>query len=276
MITSRVIARTPPPAFLFPDQRFQRPEPEAFQSDRLAPGLGGGGDLVASEVRVKRSFRRTISFFRAPPKRGRRVFTASFSCVKRFFLKKNRSLQDRPGRRWRRVFSASDFRVKRFFFKKNLSLRARPGGRRRRLSKEGRSPCQPGFSAILRSVKTEAFRPQKTARRRAERLPSVFVSDDSIGARNLTKPPFGSKGLSALFSGGAGRLSSPWPRRPARFRARRRYTQGPFPPQPDSEAFLNFLVDSRSLDGARRRGISPPLYMCAGIPPRGWLPRSGI
>jgi hypothetical protein len=57
------------------------------------------------------------------------------------------------------------------------------------------------FSHFAKS-KIETFRPQKTARRRAERLPSVFVSDDSIGARNLTNPPFRSKSLSALFSGG--------------------------------------------------------------------------
>ena len=30
----------------------------------------------------------------------------------------------------------------------------------------------------------------------------MFVSDDSIGARNLTKPPFRSKSLSVLFSSG--------------------------------------------------------------------------
>lgn len=57
-------ARTPPPAFLFPDQRFQRPEPEAFRSHRLAPGVGGGGDLVASVFRVKRFFLKKNLFLR--------------------------------------------------------------------------------------------------------------------------------------------------------------------------------------------------------------------
>ena len=48
--------------------------------------------------------------------------------------------------------------------------------------------------------KAETFRPQKTTGRKAERLASVFVSDDSIGARKLAKPPSGSKSLSVLFS----------------------------------------------------------------------------
>jgi hypothetical protein len=127
------------------------------------------------------------------------VFTASFSCVKWFYLNKNLFLQNRPGRRWRRVFSASVFGVKRFFLKKNLSLPGRPGGRWRRASKEGRSPCQPGFSAILRREDRDLQDRKKSPGGKAERLTSVFVSDDSIGARNLTKPPSRSKTLSALY-----------------------------------------------------------------------------
>ena len=58
----RTIARTPPPAFLFPDQRFQRPTKPVSRPHRLTPGKGGGGDVVASLFRVKRVFRRMPSF----------------------------------------------------------------------------------------------------------------------------------------------------------------------------------------------------------------------
>ena len=58
----KVIARTPPPAFLFPNQRCQRPEP-ACRPHRLAPGVGGGGYLVAPVFRVNRLFR---AFFSLP------------------------------------------------------------------------------------------------------------------------------------------------------------------------------------------------------------------
>ena len=51
----RTIAKTPPPAFLFPNQRCQRPRP-ACRPHRLAPGGGGGGYLVAPNFRVNRPF----------------------------------------------------------------------------------------------------------------------------------------------------------------------------------------------------------------------------
>src|SRR6185312_733678 len=62
----KVIARTPPPAFLFPNQRCQRPEPPQ-RPHRLAPGVGGGGYLVASVFRVNRLFR---AFFSPPEDPG--------------------------------------------------------------------------------------------------------------------------------------------------------------------------------------------------------------
>ena len=142
--------------FSFQINDFKDPEPED-RSHRLAPGCGGGGDVVASLSRVKRSFRRTNPFQRPRPEAREALFSASFSCVKWFFLKKN------------------------------LCLQTTLVGRRRRLSKEGRSPCQPGFFSHFAEQKTEAFRPQKTVWK-AERLASVS-SDDSIGARNLTETP---------------------------------------------------------------------------------------
>jgi len=58
-----IVARTPPPAFLFPNQRCQRPEPP-WRPHRLAPGVGGGGYLVAPYFRVNRTFE---AFFRSRP-----------------------------------------------------------------------------------------------------------------------------------------------------------------------------------------------------------------
>ena len=52
----RTVARPSPPAFLFPNQRCQRPGPP-WRPHRLAPGVGGGGYLVAPEFRVNRLFR---------------------------------------------------------------------------------------------------------------------------------------------------------------------------------------------------------------------------
>ena len=211
--------------FSFQINDFKDPEPED-RSHRLAPGCGGGGDVVASLSRVKRSFRRRTSFQRPRPKAREALFSASFSCVKWFFLKKN------------------------------LCLQTTLAGRRRRLSKEGRSPCQPGFSAILRGLKSEDFGPQKTVwKAREARLCFVRRFDWSAEAnRNtLRKQP----AFATFFPGNRWRFSSPWPRRPARFRARRRYTQRPFGPQPDSFRIPNFLADSRSMDGRPARPAPP-------------------
>ena len=60
-----VLARTPPPAFLFPDQRFQRPGPEG-PPDCLAPVRGGGGYLNRFVFRVKHFF---LKKFSTSPKR---------------------------------------------------------------------------------------------------------------------------------------------------------------------------------------------------------------
>jgi hypothetical protein len=65
-MTREVIARTSPPAFLFPIQRCQRPEP-ACRPHRLTPGVGGGGYLVAPIFRVNRLFEAFVS---APTEAG--------------------------------------------------------------------------------------------------------------------------------------------------------------------------------------------------------------
>ncbi|WP_183254879.1 hypothetical protein [Brevundimonas basaltis] len=131
-------------------------EPEN-RSHRLSPGCGGGGDVVASLSGVKRSFRRTISFQRPRPEAREALFSASFFCVKRFFLKKNLCLQTAPEDGGGGSLRKAVLRVNR------------------------------AFSAILRELKSEDFGPQKTVWK-AERLAPVS-SDDSIGARNLTETP---------------------------------------------------------------------------------------
>ena len=85
------------------------------------------------------------------------MFTASVSCVKWFFLKKNLCLQTVPEGGGGGYLVNPPIRV-------NRALRA-----------------------ILRRLKSGDFGPQKTVWK-AERLASVS-SDDSIGARNLTETP---------------------------------------------------------------------------------------
>ena len=60
-MTREVIARAPPPAFLFPNQQCQRPRAEAPRTTSqrnhpLAPDVGGGGYLSNLEFRVKPFF----------------------------------------------------------------------------------------------------------------------------------------------------------------------------------------------------------------------------
>jgi hypothetical protein len=55
-MTREVIARAPPPAFLFPNQQCQRPGPARRPAHRLAPDVGGGGYLSNLEFRVKPFF----------------------------------------------------------------------------------------------------------------------------------------------------------------------------------------------------------------------------
>ena len=72
-MTREVIARAPPPAFLFPNQQCQRPRAEAprtasQQNHPLAPDVGGGGYLSNLETRVKSFFAKpsNVSFLINP------------------------------------------------------------------------------------------------------------------------------------------------------------------------------------------------------------------
>ena len=211
--------------FSFQINDFKDPEPEA-RSHRLAPGCGGGGDVVASLSRVKRSFRRMNPFQRPRPEAREALFSASFSCVKWFFLKKN------------------------------LCLQTTLEGRRRRLSKEGRSPCQPGFWSHFAGTEIRRLRAAKNRLESREACLCFVLRLDWSAEPNrstLRKQP----AFATFFRGKPGRRLSPRPRRPARFRARRRYTQRPFGPQPDSFRFPNFLAESRSTGGVRRLRVPP-------------------
>ena len=136
----RTVARTPPPAFLFPDQRFQRPREPENRTHRLAPGCGGGGDVVASVFRVKRLFRRRTSFRPPRPETREALFSASFFRVKWFFLKKNLCLRTGPGAGGGGLLRKANLRVNRAFSailrRRNprTSGRKKPSGKPERLA----------------------------------------------------------------------------------------------------------------------------------------------
>ena len=115
-------ARTPPPAFLFPDQRFQRPGPEepaglfsagprrrrlfsclSFRCQAVlfkelsfhqtAPGRsGGGGYLVKADPLVNRAFQPFCSFenrsFRHPQKTAETTRRSAPQCISAIRLKR--------------------------------------------------------------------------------------------------------------------------------------------------------------------------------------------
>lgn len=131
-------------------------EPEN-RSHRLAPGCGGGGDVVASPSPVKRSFRRRPPFSGPARRRGRRCLAPHFSASSGSFLKKNLSLQTTPegggggGSPGGRISASTGL------FSHPADRRPKPSGRKKPSGKP-------------------------------ERLASVSP-DDSIGARNLTETP---------------------------------------------------------------------------------------
>ena len=167
--------------------------------------------------------------FSARLRRRRRCSRLSVSCqaiFRRSFSFSRPRLAAREA-----LFSASIFLVKSFFSEKNFSARGHPGGRRRRLPKEATSPCQPGLSTFFAITETEVSEAAKNRPRKPEGLPSVRL-DDSIEARRLVGGVSKSKGPKpSFFPVEPGKLMSPRPRRPARLRARRRYTEGLRRPQ---------------------------------------------
>ncbi|WP_409753604.1 hypothetical protein [Brevundimonas sp.] len=78
--------------FSFQINDFKDREPPE-RPHRLAPGDGGGGDVVASVFRVKLIFVEDRLFRGAARRQRRRVFNRLIFCVKSFFLKRTFSLQ---------------------------------------------------------------------------------------------------------------------------------------------------------------------------------------
>jgi hypothetical protein len=86
-MTREVIARAPPPAFLFPNQQCQRPRAEAprtasRQNHPLAPDVGGGGYLSNPEFRVK-------PFFSKPSEPNHQTNPKANPAIRSALLKKN-------------------------------------------------------------------------------------------------------------------------------------------------------------------------------------------
>jgi hypothetical protein len=86
-MTREVIARAPPPAFLFPNQQCQRPRAEAprtasRQNHPLAPDVGGGGYLSNLEFRVK-------PFFSKPSEPNHQTNPKANPVIRSALLKKN-------------------------------------------------------------------------------------------------------------------------------------------------------------------------------------------
>lgn len=171
------------------------------------------------------------------------------------------------------MFSAPIFRVKRFFLKKNLSLRSRPWGRRRRLPKEGRSPCQPGFSAILRAEDRDLpdrKKPPEGAIGFPVSLPRRFDWSAETMSTALRKQevfrfclPVGL----GDFSVSLGPAASPSPSEAAIY-------------EPPSESASGFFVADEDSRGLAKSGAGLPTfsrrYRSADSRPRARSPRCGI
>jgi hypothetical protein len=120
---------------------------------------------------------------------------------------------------------APDFRVKWFFLKKNLGLRRGPGGLRRRLPKEGTTPCQPDFSAILRSLEARLGESKTPSGEKPEACLFYRFRRFDWSAETMVGPPQKQGIFNPFISPVPRGLSSPGLRWPARSRARRRYTE---------------------------------------------------
>ncbi len=183
--------------FSFQINDFKDPEPED-RPHRLAPGFGGGGDLVASDFRVKRFFRRRTSFRRPRPEaREAGVYRLAF--LRQVALFEEEPLSSGPGPEAREagVYRLISLRQVVLFEEEPLSAEPPPegggGGSLRKAVLRVNRAFQPFCGGEDRDLQDRKKPPSE-----AERLPSVFVSDDSIGARNLTKPLPKIKRLSLL------------------------------------------------------------------------------
>jgi hypothetical protein len=135
-MTREVIARAPPPAFLFPNQQCQRPRAEAprttvRRNHPLAPDVGGGGYLSNLEFRVK-------PFFSKPSEPNHQTNPKANPAIRSALLKKNtnpvkKKVSKKP--------SGPDE-------KPSKLLRTLSSYSRAALSSESKTPCQPRFQLI--------------------------------------------------------------------------------------------------------------------------------
>ena len=123
-------ARAPPPAFLFPNQQCQRPEPLSRGAHRLTPDVGGGGYLSNLEFRVKPFFFKTVRT--NPPETAKAKTSRSW----------------RPSREERQ---SSQARIQKKLFldlpkQPSKILRTLPATSGSAVSSEAANPCQSAFS----------------------------------------------------------------------------------------------------------------------------------
>jgi hypothetical protein len=90
---------------------------------------------------------------------------------------------------------------------------------------------QPGLSAIPQNQKIKTFQTAKNRRVKPKRLPSSSFRRFDWSAEPNRTTPEKQETFAPVFPAEPRKLPSPGPQRPARFRARRRYTQQPPSPQ---------------------------------------------
>jgi len=141
----RTVARTPPPAFLFPNQRCQRPD-RLRRPHRLTPVAGGGGYLRAAHLGVNRSFRT----FSPRPKllKSMRIRRKIRSGPPGGCPKRSVAIRLNPGKIVSSRWKASDFRHLRCVAEMDGSSRGR------RLSRGRPRPCQPSGPGERRAAGT--------------------------------------------------------------------------------------------------------------------------
>ena len=169
--------------FSFQINDFKDREPPE-RPHRLAPGDGGGGDVVASVFRVKLIFVEDPLFRGAARRRRRRLFSRLVFCVKWFFLKKN------------------------------FPSTAPPWSGGRRLSSEGRFLCQPGFSAIPRIVEAALHQAAKNRPEKRRGFPQI-VWTIRLERGDYVGPPSKARDFSTSRSAGTSprfRFETPWAR----------------------------------------------------------------
>lgn len=169
--------------FSFQINDFKDREPPE-RSHRLAPGDGGGGDVVASVFRVKLIFVEDRLFRGAARRRRRRVFNRLIFCVKSFFLKRTFRLQRRS------EAAGGGYLVK------------------------AASCVNRAFQPFCGSLKLRFIRPQKTDQRKRRGFPQI-VWTIRLERGDYVGPPSKARDFSTSRSAGTSlrfRFETPWAR----------------------------------------------------------------